>query len=237
LSIRFRIRPFPLLAALAFVAAAISIGEIQRGRAGQKQHAFDKIESLRHKPPIHVGASPVDVTLLDQHPVIARGRWMAEKSLLIDNKVINGVAGYHVITPLVIEGARIGILVNRGWIAAPRLRSELPVLPALAETNVEVMGVARIPPAKVFELAPDNGQDAVWQNLTLERAGVWSGLELQPVILLQTDMASDGLVRNWQPEESGALKHWGFAFVWYLAAFAAVVAAIVSSVERRKHEA
>ncbi|MBS3916885.1 MAG: hypothetical protein KGZ31_04250 [Sulfuritalea sp.] len=103
MSIRFRIRPFPLLAALAFVAAAISIGEIQRGRAGQKQHAFDKIESLR--------------------------------------------------------------------------------------------------------------------------------------ILLQTDMASDGLVRNWQPEESGALKHRGFAFVWYLAAFAAVVAAIVSSVERRKHEA
>lgn len=233
---RFRLRPVSLLAAVACVAAAVSIGNFQRSRAEQKQSAFDRIESARHNTPIQVGASPVDAALLDQHPAIARGRWMADKSILIDNKVRNGVAGYHVITPLRIEGARIGILVNRGWIAAPRLRSDLPALPAVVETSVEVKGIARIPPFKAFELATDPTKSVVWQNLMLDRFRAWSGLELQPVILLQTDTTDDGLVRDWLPAESGALKHWGFALVWYLAAAVAAVAALFFSVERRNHE-
>lgn len=212
------------------------IGNLQRNRAEQKQAAFDRINSARLNAPIHVGVSPVDAFLLDRHPAVARGRWMTDKSILIDNKVHNGVAGYHVITPLRIEGADTCILVNRGWIAAPRLRSELPVPPPLAGTLVEVAGIARMPPAKPYELVPEIAEGIIWQNLTLERFRAWSGLELQPVVLLQTDAAGDGLVRDWLPAESGALKHWGFALVWYLAAAAAVGAAIIFSVERRKHE-
>jgi surfeit locus 1 family protein len=233
LKYHFCLRPISLLAAVACVAAAVSIGNFQRSRAEQKQSAFDRIERARHNAPIQIGAAPVDAALLDQHPAVARGRWMTDKSILIDNKVRNGVAGYHVITPLRIEGARIGILVNRGWIAAPRLRSDLPAPPAVAETMVEVKGIARIPPFKAFELATDPTKGVVWQNLMLDRFRAWSGLELQPVILLQTDATDDGLVRDWLPAESGALKHWGFALVWYLAA---AVAALFFSVERRNHE-
>jgi surfeit locus 1 family protein len=239
LKLRFRcsLRLVPLLAALAFMALAVSIGNVQRGRAEQKQMAFDRIESARQRAPIQVGALPVDAALLDQQPAIVRGHWMAEKSILIDNKVHNGIAGFHVITPLRIEGARIGILVNRGWIAAPRLRSELPVLPAVEEQVVEVKGIARIPLARPFELAPDHGEGLIWQNLSLARFRIRSGLELQPVILLQTDTADDGFVRDWLPADSGALKHWGFALVWYLAAAAAAIAAVIFSVERGSHEA
>jgi surfeit locus 1 family protein len=231
---RFRIRFVPLLAALACFAASVSIGNLQRGRAEQKQMAFDRLERARQDAPIQVGATPADTALLDKHPAIARGTWVADKSVLIDNKVYNGVAGYHVITPLRIEGAQISILVNRGWIAAPRLRSELPVLPMPAGAPVVVKGVAQVPHGKAFELAPDRSQGRVWQHLSLERFGAWSGLVLQPIILLQTDDLHDGLVRDWQPSESGAMKHWGFALVWYLAAVVAAVAAGMAMVERRE---
>ena len=237
MNIQFHLRPVSLLAALACAAVAVTIGNFQRNRAEQKQVAFDRIESARHNAPIQVGGSPVDAALLEQHPAVARGRWLADKSILIDNKVHNGIAGYHVITPLRIEGAGVCILVNRGWIAASRLRSELPVLPPVAETTVEVKGIARMPPAKAYELAPEIPVGIVWQNLTLERFRAWSGLELQPVVLMQTDAADDGLVRDWLPADSGALKHWGFALVWYLAAAAAAIAAAFFSVERRQHEA
>ena len=237
MNIRFRLRPVPLLAALACVVVAITIGNLQHNRAEQKQAAFDRIDGARYNAPIQVGGSPVDASLLDWHPAVARGRWLADKSILVDNRVHGGVAGYHVITPLRIEGADICILVNRGWIAAPRLRSEIPVLPPLAATTVEVKGIGRLPPAKTFELAPEIAEGIVWQNLTLERFRAWSGLELQAVILLQTDAAGDGLVRDWLPADSGALKHWGFALLWYLAAAAAAIAAVFNSVERRKHEA
>ena len=109
--------------------------------------------------------------------------------------------------------------------------------PPLAATTVEVKGIGRLLPAKTFELAPEIAEGIVWQNLTLERFRAWSGLELQPVILLQTDAAGDGLVRDWLPADSGALKHWGFALLWYLAAAAAAIAAVLNSVERRQHEA
>lgn len=237
MNIQFHLRPVLLFAALASAAVAVTIGNFQRDRAEQKQIAFDRIERARHNAPIQVGTSTVDAALLDQHPAIARGRWLADKSILVDNRVHNGVAGYHVITPLRIEGADICILVNRGWIAAPRLRSEIPVLPPLAATTVEVKGIGRLPPAKTFELAPEIAEGIVWQNLTLERFRAWSGLELQAVILLQTDAAGDGLVRDWLPADSGALKHWGFALLWYLAAAAAAIAAVFNSVERRTHEA
>jgi surfeit locus 1 family protein len=237
LKIRFAFRPAPLLAAFAFTAAAIMVGNLQRGRAEQKQRDFDRIESARHRAPIQIGAAPVDAALLDRHPVAARGRWVAGKTILIDNRTHNGIAGYHVVTPLRIEGARICILVNRGWIAAPRLRTELPRLPGVSEMEVDVKGVARLPLEKSFELAPDRAQGMVWQHLALERFRTWSGLELQPIILLQTEATDDGLVRDWQPADSGALKHWGFALVWYLAAAAAAIAAILFSLERRNHEA
>lgn len=236
MKIRFSLHPAPLLAALVFIAAAIWIGNIQRGRAEQKQADFDRIESAMRLPPIQIGTTPVDATVFDQQPAAARGRWLGEKSILLDNRVHNGTAGYNVITPLRIEGSSIAVLVNRGWIAAPRLRSELPVLPVLAETAVEVRGIARIPPLKFFELAQDRTNDVIWQHLSLDRFRAWSGLELQPVILLQTDATGDGLVRDWLPTDSGALKHWGFALVWYLAAAAAAIAAIIFSVERRNHE-
>lgn len=209
---------------------------MQRGRAEQKQTVFDRMERLSQDAPIQVGAAPADAALLDRHPAIARGIWVADKSILIDNKVRNGVAGYHVITPLRIEGAQVCILVNRGWIAAPRLRSELPELPMPAKTPVVVKGVAMAPHGKAFELAPDRSQGRVWQHLSLERFGAWSGLALQPIILLQTGDAHDGLVRDWLPAESGALKHWGFALIWYLAAAAAAVAAGMAMVERIKHD-
>lgn len=237
MKIRIGFRPAPLLAALAFAAAAVMIGNVQRGRAEQKQSDFDRIESARHRAPIQIGASPAEAALLDRQPVAVRGRWVSEKTILIDNRTHNGIAGYHVVTPLRIEGARICILVNRGWIAAPRLRSDLPRLPALTETQANVRGIARLPLENAFELAPDRAPGMVWQHLSLERFRVWSGLVLQPVILLQTDAIEDGLVRDWQPADSGALKHWGFALVWYLAAAAAAVAAVVYSVERREHEA
>ncbi len=223
----------PLLAALACFAAAVAIGNLQRGRAVQKQMAFERMQRASHDTPIQVGALPVDAAVLDAHPVSVRGHWVADRSILIDNRVHNGVAGYHVISPLCVEGARLCILVNRGWVAAPRLRSELPVLPKLAGNAVEVKGVAQAPLGKAFELAPDRSQGRVWQHLSRERFGAWSGLALQPIVLLQTDEMHDGLVRDWQPADSGALKHWGFALVWYLAAAAAVFAAGMASVEHR----
>jgi len=233
LKIRFKYRPVLLLAMVACFTA-IAIGNFQRSRAEQKQNAFDRIEGARYDAPIQVGAALVDAAILDKHPANARGHWLADRTVLIDNKVHNGVAGYHVITPLRIEGTSLCILVNRGWIAAPRLRSELPTLPAVRESRVDVIGIAHSPSGKVFELAPDHSKGRVWQHLALDRFREWSGLTLQPIILLQTDEVHDGLVRDWRPSESGALKHWGFAIVWYLAAAAAAAGGLVASMERRK---
>lgn len=228
--VRLSLRPLPALAALVAVAAGIGLGDFQRHRAEQKEAIFHRIAALGAEAPISVGVQPLDPVQLDYHPVVVRGRWLADKTILLDNKVHNGMAGYHVVTPLQIAGSDTGVLVNRGWVAAPRLRSELPAV-TTPEDEVEIKGVARPPATHVFELAPDRRENRVWQNLTLERYRAWSGLQLQTILVLQTTDSGDRLVRDWQPPESGALKHWGFAAMWYLAAAAAGVMLVLSFVE------
>jgi len=51
-------------------------------------------------------------------------------TILLDNRVMNGVAGYHVLSPLRIAGSELAILVNRGWLAAGRSRERIPLQPA-----------------------------------------------------------------------------------------------------------
>jgi len=56
-----------------------------------------------------------------------RGRWLSNVFLL-ENQIYAERNGYYVFGVMQLEGAGL-VLVNRGWVAAPALRSELPTVP------------------------------------------------------------------------------------------------------------
>lgn len=232
-----RIHPLPALAALVVIAIGIAAGNWQSGRAREKLDLQARLEAARGEAPVAIGTDVVDAQSLHLHPARARGRWLAEHTILVDNRVHEGVVGYYVVTPLRLEGSDRCLVVYRGWIAGTGDRARLPEVPMPGGT-VEVEGEARVPKPKVFELSDQSPAGRVWQNVLLERYGEWSGLPLQPAVLMQTSSADDGLVRDWPRPDLGIDMHRGYALQWYsLAALTAVIFVALALKRDKQNEA
>jgi surfeit locus 1 family protein len=224
---------WPTLAALFFFVLTLSLGNWQSGRADFKRELQARYDAAVREAPIHVGSD-----LLDRDSVLYRklevaGVFDDAHTILIDNRVLNGVAGYHVLTPLRINGGPVAILVNRGWIAAGRTRDQVPLPPTPAGV-VRLEGMAVDPHTRYFELAETAPQGRVWQNLDFERYAKSARLQLQPVLLLQTSDLADGLRRSWPRPDTGVDTHVSYAFQWYSLAATLVVLWLIINVRRHR---
>src|SRR5256885_7573361 len=144
----------PGFAAAAFIALAISLGNWQARRAEEKLE-LGRLLDEGAKGPVRSGSSPrLGASVLERRRASAPGRFVARAVLLLDNKVLHGAAGYHVLTPLKLEGSEdLHVLVNRGWVAAGE-RSAHPAAPT-PETLQTLEGIAAPPSRRFFELAPE----------------------------------------------------------------------------------
>jgi len=222
---------WPTLAALILFVLTLSLGNWQSNRADTKRALQARYDAAVREAPIHVGN-----TLLDRDSVLYRkleveGVFDDAHTILLDNRVLNGVAGYHVLTPLRIDGGPLAILVNRGWVATGRSREQVPAPPTPAG-RVRLEGMAVDPHTRYVELAPTTPQGRVWQNLDFARYAATSGLELQPVLLLQTSSLPDGLQRSWPRPDTGVDTHVSYAFQWYSLAATLTVLWLIMNVKR-----
>ncbi|MBU1396574.1 MAG: SURF1 family protein [Gammaproteobacteria bacterium] len=222
---------WPTLAALFFFVLTLWLGNWQSERAETKRALQARYDAAERDIPIHVGS-----TLLDRDSVLYRkleveGVFDDAHTILLDNRVEGGVAGYHVLTPLRINGGALAILVNRGWAAAGRTRDQVPAPPAPAGV-VRLEGLAADPHTRYVELAPTAPQGRVWQNLDFARYAATTGLRLQPVLLLQTSSYPDNLQRNWPRPDSGVSTHVSYAFQWYSLAATLAVLWLIMNVKR-----
>ena len=233
----------PTVAAMAVVALTLSLGNWQTRRAQEKLQLQQQREAADRSAPAQVPPvllADADVQALEGRRASVTGELLADRSVYIDNRTHEGIAGFHLVTPIKIaglggQGARaVHLLVLRGWVARdPRERTRLPVVPAPAGP-VTVTGIAQRELAQALELAasaPPGPEQRIWQNLTVEGYRRWSGLDLQPMLIRQTEPArgpegdfDDGLVRDWPRPGLDVDKHRGYAFQWY--ALAAATAAL-----------
>lgn len=216
------------LLAVAGLALTISLGNWQMGRAEEKlarQAQFDARQTVTLALPGRlVGAKEYEWARIS-----ARGEFVAQQTVLLDNKIAHGRAGYQVVTPLRLEGGKLSLLVNRGWVAAGPRREVLPDIKTPVGPQ-QLQGIAVVPTARFVELGGEAGkteQGRVWQNLTIERFRAFSGLDLQPVVMQQTNDTNDGLERAWEPPNLGADKHRSYALQWYSMAVLIMVLYVV----------
>jgi surfeit locus 1 family protein len=230
---RWRFRPALVVTAatIAFCALTIALGLWQTRRAAEKEAVQATLDLRAAEAPLALPPAPARWDAVAMRRVAARGEYVERFAILLDNKVHRGRVGYQVVTPLRIAGGNLHVLVNRGWIAAGRTRDDLPKVPVPGGAQ-SVEGVAVAPSARVYELAADAPRGAVWQNLVLERYAAWSGLELAPFVIQQTNDARDGLVREWDRPDAGADRHRSYALQWFSLATLAVVLYVVLNLKR-----
>ncbi|MBS1129690.1 MAG: Surfeit locus 1 [Proteobacteria bacterium] len=204
-----------LLLAL-LLPAFVSLGLWQWRKAEAKTALQMELDTRSHDAPVALPTTPADVESLRHRRVIVRGRYDAAKQVLIDNRLYQERAGYHVITPLQLEGSDMHVLVNRGWLAAPADHHVQPVA-AVPSGIVELTGIAVLPPQRFFNLAaqPTSGWEAVWQNLDLTRFRSAVSYPLQPVIIQLDPEAPGGFVRDWPRPDERADRHRSYALQWF----------------------
>jgi surfeit locus 1 family protein len=230
----YQFRPgfWPSLATLFFLALTLYLGNWQTGRAEYKRALQARYDQGQNAEPIHLGGELLSRDGLLFHKVEVQGEFDESGQILIDNRVMNGVAGYHVLTPLHIQGSALYVLVNRGWMAASVDRKQLPLIPAV-KGQIRVVGIAVDPVSRYFEFSGAEPQNGVWQNLNFERYRRLFAKSLQPILIQQTSDDGDGLYRLWPRPDAGVATHVGYAIQWYGLAATLVVLFVVLNVKKR----
>ncbi|HMN94438.1 MAG TPA: SURF1 family protein [Hydrogenophaga sp.] len=207
-----------LLATATTLVVTASLGLWQMGRAAQKQALFERIERRGQEPWLTTEAlsRAQDLDALLHRKAGVQGRWVPQHTVFLDNRQMNAIPGFFVITPLQLQGSDRYILVQRGWV--PRDfhdRTRLPKVPTPTDNPVAVEGRLSPWPAKLYELG-QAGLGPIRQNIDIEAFSAETGLNLLDVSILQTGPdLGDGLLREWPRIESGVAKHHGYAFQWF----------------------
>lgn len=215
-----------VIAAAAILGIAItgSLGAWQWSRGAQRSALQEAVDAQERAQPLDasrlLAAREPEAQLLHR-PVVLRGQWLPQHTVFLDNRQMNGVPGFYVVTPLRIAGSGEAVLVQRGWVQRNFERREaLPHVETPAGT-VEVRGRLAPPPAKLYAFDKEE-KGAIRQNLDLARFRAETGLPLLALSVQQTGAASEGLLRQWPQAGSGAGKNYGYAFQWW--AMAALIA-------------
>jgi surfeit locus 1 family protein len=209
-----------LLAALVGVAVTARLGLWQLDRAQQKQEMQSTLDARRALPPLQgrdLENDPARAAAQHHRQVRLQGRWLAERTLFLDNRPMQGRVGFIVITPLALDGAG-HVAVQRGWVARDALeRTRLPEVPT-PHGMVTIEGSVAAPPSRLFDFEGSATAGPIRQNLDLDDYARETGLALLPVSILQADDSQhrgDGLLRHWPLPAAGVHKNYGYAVQWF----------------------
>ena len=218
----FRPGLWPTLAAIAVVTVTILLGNWQLRRADfraglQAQAARASAESM-----LELSSASNIKAEHRYRRVTGAGVFVADRQIWLDNRTHKGASGYYVLTPLRFDDGS-HVLVNRGWIAATKLRDAVP--PAQPPAGpIHISGRLNAPPAGFLALSNTNVAGPVWQNLDLAEYARVTGIEVAPLIVEQTNVPADGLVREWPMPDFRRNTNVSYMWQWY--SFAALTAVL-----------
>jgi cytochrome oxidase assembly protein ShyY1 len=219
------------LLVVALVPLTIGLGFWQLNRAAQKR----AIEDARLAS---YGALPIDEAQLMNAPAFARarveGRYDGARQFLVDNRTRRGVPGYFVVTPFDTVGGK-RLLVDRGWIAAPASRDDLPHTPT-SDAVVRIVGV-------LWAASAATTDTGAWSESWPKRVEQFDGARMSkalggaiPMEFRLEEDQPDSLEPIVLGEEMSATRHVGYAVQWFAMTIALLVAYAALGLRRGREE-
>jgi surfeit locus 1 family protein len=217
------------LATLAGIALAGRLGIWQLDRAHQKIALQTSLVARANEPALDAAAlarTPEAAQAQQQRAVVLRGRWIAERTVFLENRQMDGKVGFLVVTPLALAPGPGTALVQRGWV--PRSFNDRTALPTFETPTgiVTVAGTVAASPARLFDFG-GAASGPIRQNLDVASFAREIGLDLLPLSVVQRETpgaAADGLARHWPAPAADVQKHYGYAVQWF--AIAASIAVL-----------
>ena len=185
------------------------------GAAGRARRARRAAAARRRR---RWRATPADAPRAALPPVRLRGRWLAERTVFLDNRQMDGRVGFYVVTPL-------RSTAGRGGAGAARLgrRATSPTargLPRVADAGrARSRSRARSPRRRRgCTSSPARPAGRSGRISTSPRSRARPACRCCRCRSLQRDAAGsagDGLLRQWPPPATDVQKHYGYAFQWF----------------------
>jgi len=223
------------LVLLVLALVFLRLGWWQMERKSEKQQLFNRFNDAPVMPLRQAFDTESRFARVE-----AYGSYDPERHVLLDNRILNGRAGVHVLTPFTLQDGTV-LLVNRGWLPLPPDRRSLPEVPTAGGLR-SVRGILNRPPEGGPRIG---GADVLvqdhWPQLVtyLELGAIGTALEtsLAPW-LLQLDPAgpSDFEGRQWQAAVMGPEVHGAYALQWFSLAIAALVIWFILGFRRAKQQ-
>ncbi len=220
-----------LLAAI-LLPVMISLGFWQLRRADENRELMRMAEQRRQLPPLaltgsivgQLGQGTADEKVQRWHlqQVSVQGQWL-DRVFLLENQLHEGRNGYHVIGVMRLDEGR-HVLVNRGWIVAPALRSDFPVVPATVPAAVE-SGELYVS-SQVLQENPvyaENGWPRRIGKLSVPGLAHELGFDVLPVILRLREGSPSALVTQWPVVNIAPEKNIAYAIQWFAMSVALVL--------------
>ncbi|HPH08684.1 MAG TPA: SURF1 family protein [Methylotenera sp.] len=238
------------LLAVICIPMFIHFGLWQYNKAQSKQrihNAFNQAQTDQALkfPTLHSSPS-INVEVWKYKKVVVTGEYDTKYQFLLDNQMEGSRVGYHVITPLKIDGTSEYVLVNRGWIVANDTHAEIPIFntPSGPQT---IHGQVWVPSKKIFTLESKSQQEdntletqawqSVWQNMNMAQYKQAVPYQISDLVI-KLDQASNagGFVRNWQVPAERITTNLGYAYQWFGFALATLLIYLYMSISRVKPE-
>jgi surfeit locus 1 family protein len=181
-------------------------------------------------------ASGLDWPEMEFRKLILQGRYDPGQSLLIDNRIHKGEAGYHVLTPFKLNGSDSIVLVNRGWVAVGNSREQLPQIVAPAVDGL-IRGIVSIPRRGGFRMGKVSLGDE-WPQVIpfvdIDAMQAHFQNHLLPMTLWLDPEQAGHYRRHWNPVWADPDKSRAYAWQWF--AFAAISVVLFIGLNLKKPE-
>jgi len=215
-----------------FLPLMLALGFWQLDRADQKKAWLIELEAQRELParPYPDNASEV---LRRFEPRMFVGQY-ANQHWLLDNRQHQGQIGYELLTTFILRDGR-PLLVNRGWLAAPKYRAQLPaVITPLGEQVLTGYFYWSDKPLPMLGDVSEPPVGSVQRIQSVNWAELNRGMHLpfaEPTMVRLVNGEEIGAQEiAWVYTENGPEKHHGYAVQWFSMSLALFVLACWSSV-------
>ena len=219
-----RLLPIAFFGLAALVCARLGIWQVQR--LHERRAANAVALEARAADPVRLDSVMTGNSSLIERRVLARGRYDHAYDVVLRGRAYQGSPGVEIVTPLVFEGGRRAVLVNRGFVPAPDAATVLT--DSLREPGlVTVKGLAMAPPSgKGAPLERPGG--TTWARLDLQALGDRMPYTLAPIYIRQEpDSALPRFPRRLEPVPIDDGPHLNYAIQWFSFAVMALVFGVV----------
>jgi surfeit locus 1 family protein len=209
-----------------FLPVLVGLGTWQLERAGEKE---TQLEQWQKEAGDLNWPQQLTEGLEAGQPVSISGRY-SDISWLLDNRTRDGAPGYEVLT-LFYPDEGSPVVVNRGWVQAPRRRDQLPDISHPSGELVVKGRLSEFPEPPVLKSVPSGKTD--WPKRT-QSLSHGQAQEIQDdvasLVLRLSGTEQPGAYRaDWAPDRMGPQTHYGYAVQWFSLAIALVILTVVAS--------